>query len=769
MAGLLLTTLALPSGSAAHAELVSSDPAANATLPDPPETLTLTFTEPIDPATSTISLLSSTQAAVEGLGAVALDAAGTTATLTVPDLEPGVYTVSYAVVSTVDGHSTSGLFAFLVDPTGTEPPPVETPTSSSSVDGATIAARWLALLPAMLALGTLIAWARTARRVLAARPGSSERLTTVPWLLVAVAAVAALASWAAYLALAARPITAAGAHGGHGGATGIPLDLAAAFGWTPFAIAARIALVGLLLTFVLAIGRHFQLDEAGRRRRPTSPTAERWLTLATLASVAIALAGMSLAGHAASIGGPAFAAIDWIHLVAAGAWLGGLPAFWVVGRRTRTIGGSAWEAARAALRDHSRLAMVAAPIVALTGLANSPLVLGPSRELAASSYGNLLLAKGLLFSVAFGIGAANHFLVRGRSRGAIAVLVAAELTVAAVAVLTAAAMVTIQPASSRRPELVSVTAGAAHLYGTAGPSSVHLAVDLPQPGPQRYHVTLADDASGVPRTDVQKAFIVFGPPADAGLPAQRIELEPDAEIPGLYGTTGANTPITGDWSLEVVVRRQGASDEAVDFVVPVVEPRPPELVPPRDAGVGVPAPLAAGWALLPDGGAAWLPALAALAVAGGFTGLAAVGRRRGRRPRRLLSAAAAAFVVVAVAAGLVAGSRAVVEAANTAPPEAVDAQNPIAADDESLRRGEGIYRANCSGCHGADGSGNGIGARIPVPRDLRSVVPERTDGELAYLVTTGVAGTPMPGFAATLTETDRWDLVNYLRATWGGD
>jgi mono/diheme cytochrome c family protein len=26
----------------------------------------------------------------------------------------------------------------------------------------------------------------------------------------------------------------------------------------------------------------------------------------------------------------------------------------------------------------------------------------------------------------------------------------------------------------------------------------------------------------------------------------------------------------------------------------------------------------------------------------------------------------------------------------------------------------------------------------------------------------------MPGFAGTLSQNDRWDLVNYLRATWPG-
>ena len=73
-----------------------------------------------------------------------------------------------------------------------------------------------------------------------------------------------------------------------------------------------------------------------------------------------------------------------------------------------------------ALKRHSQVAMVAAPVVVLTGLANSPLLLGSPRELVASDYGNLLLSKAFLFCVAVGIGAMNHFLVRlGRARRAL--------------------------------------------------------------------------------------------------------------------------------------------------------------------------------------------------------------------------------------------------------------------------------------------------------------------------------------------------------------
>jgi putative copper resistance protein D len=41
-----------------------------------------------------------------------------------------------------------------------------------------------------------------------------------------------------------------------------------------------------------------------------------------------------------------------------------------------------------------------------------------------------------------------------------------------------------------------------------------------------------------------------------------------------------------------------------------------------------------------------------------------------------------------------------------------------------------------------------------------------SDGALAHRIAAGTAGTRMPAFAATLTENDRWDLVNFLRDQW---
>jgi putative copper export protein len=413
--------------------------------------------------------------------------------------------------------------------------------------------------------GILSFWLLSARPALA----SVGLRASVPWGAVSLAGLLALAGLVAYLLLSARPLLEAGAGRGEW----FPLDPAGPFGATQFAVAMRVALLGTLAaTLCAAVGRHVA-DRQGA-----------WVVL-TLAAAVVGLAGMSFAGHAAASGGPLNAALDLLHLAGVAAWLGGLVGLGLLALRHRA-------AARIALRRHSRVSLVAAPAVMLTGIANSPLVLGDeARDLVSSEYGNLLLAKVLLFAVALGLGAANFLLVRRRRMGAVLPVIATELVVGTLAVVAAAGLVTGQPAAGRAPALTSSAIGAAHLYGTAGESAVHAAVNLPAPGPQRYQVSVTDPDTGEYRSDVQRVFMVFQPPEGSALASQRVQLEPSRE-PGLWGVSGAYTPVEGDWELEVIVRRAGELDEVAIFPLEVTLPIPPQAVPPADTGVGVPRPLA---------------------------------------------------------------------------------------------------------------------------------------------------------------------------------
>jgi methionine-rich copper-binding protein CopC/mono/diheme cytochrome c family protein/uncharacterized membrane protein len=756
--------VASPGVALGHAQLVSSTPAANASLLASPPYLTMTFSEAVDPATTSVELLDDLQHAVAGVGAVQVDPTGLVVTVDLPRLDPGVYTVSYRVTSAVDGHVSAGIWAFLVDPTGTQPPPaIATQTSSPSGDPLTVAARWIALAAGLMLLGLPIFW------ILSARPAlvHAGEAPGAPWAAIAVTAATAFAGLAAYLTLAARPfIDASAGHVGHGGGGAFPLDFAAPFGATSFASAMRLAEVGTGMAFLLATARYFAVDEA--RRRGTAPVRDRDPAVLGLiaAAAALALAGSSLAGHADARGGLLFAGIDWLHLLAVAAWVGTLPGLLSLARRSNRLGTNGRTLLGETLRRHSRVALAAAPIVALTGIANSPLVLGSARGLVATAYGNILLAKVVLFSIAVAIGSANFFLIRGGALRRTVPLIGIELAVGALAVLAASNLVTAQPATSQVPTVTRSAIGALHLYGQEGDSTVHAAVILPTPGNQRYQVSVADAATGAYRTDVQKVILVFTAPPESGLPDQRVDLQQGAD-PWLWGTSGAYTPIVGDWKLEVLVRRVGERDESTSFDLPVVQPLPPTLVPPPDTGIGVPLPLAWLWVALPPGPAGWLVPIVFLV---GLIAVSAVERRHPKTWAGVGPAARIALVLLAVGSGLGLESRAAAEEANWPPASAARAANPVAATAASVGRGHDLYLANCAACHGIGGAGDGLTAAgwVPGPGVLSLSVPTRADGELAYLIASGTVATRMPAFSTTLSENDRWDLVNYLRASWPG-
>ena len=96
-------------------------------------------------------------------------------------------------------------------------------------------------------------------------------------------------------------------------------------------------------------------------------------------------------------------------------------------------------------------------------------------------------------------------------------------------------------------------------------------------------------------------------------------------------------------------------------------------------------------------------------------------------------------------------------------------KNPIKFTEVSVDRGKKIYGTQCALCHGEKGDGKGELASdmklslqdFTKPDTLKG----RTDGELFAII--GGWKDPMPPQAGRLTETHRWNLVNYLRAVSG--
>jgi cbb3-type cytochrome c oxidase subunit III len=97
-------------------------------------------------------------------------------------------------------------------------------------------------------------------------------------------------------------------------------------------------------------------------------------------------------------------------------------------------------------------------------------------------------------------------------------------------------------------------------------------------------------------------------------------------------------------------------------------------------------------------------------------------------------------------------------------PDAARIKNPVTASPESVSAGKRVYTRMCSRCHGAEGKGDGTAATAPVP-DLTDGQWDygSSDGEIFSVIHDGVSA-DMDGYAARLSDTDIWNVVNYVRS-----
>ena len=99
-----------------------------------------------------------------------------------------------------------------------------------------------------------------------------------------------------------------------------------------------------------------------------------------------------------------------------------------------------------------------------------------------------------------------------------------------------------------------------------------------------------------------------------------------------------------------------------------------------------------------------------------------------------------------------------------APASADALKNPTAGDCNATNEGKKLYTANCVVCHGVKGMGDGVaapGLSKPPANHSSATVQKLSDGALFWMVTTG--NNPMPSYKTTFNETQRWELIDYIR------
>jgi copper transport protein len=511
--GLLLGSA---SSASAHAVLLEAEPADGAQVDTAPSKVTLRFSEEPEPRLIAVRVLDQGGAELETGEAVPIPGNGLE--VTVPQLDQGVYTVTWRVVSRVDGHPTAGVFAFGVGVPATAPvveaEAAETPPPSP----VEIVGRWLLFV----GLGLMVGCAFVGGLAFRAAPRSSLRLAAAAWAVGVVGLI--------LLAVAQR----------QGAQVGFGELLATDIGRALLYRAAAILAAGLLLIVALV-----------------SPRLRALALLAAGGAAAAAMLVHVAAGHAAATGTLRWAKVvaQWIHFAAVGVWLGGLAAL-LAGVR-----GAPAETKTMAVRRFSTTAGVALALVAITGVVRAVQEVGSWGDLFTSGYGLLVVAKAGLLLVLAGLGAVNRYRNvprTARSLGGLRRVSRVELSVAAGVLVAAAFLATLVPPKAAPAAAVDPAGVVAAGSDFAGSLRARLEIDPGSPGPNRFRLRVTDYDTGQP-VEADPVTLRFSLPGATDVPASTLNLEPVEE--GTYQGNGSNLAVGGVWEIAAVIQQGGDSVE----------------------------------------------------------------------------------------------------------------------------------------------------------------------------------------------------------------
>jgi copper transport protein len=420
-----------------HAKLVESAPANGEKLNAMPKAVMLTFSAQLQSTEINSIVVTDSSGKRVNKNTLILTADGKKMVAPLDEIAAGTFKVEWKALS-ADDHLMKGEFSFTVAATNTPetatptpptdapqisetaPPTVETqsaPAEKSGTNPLQSLVRWLAYLALMtlfggfaFALSVMEPALKTARNLsdaekLQAFGIARKKFIGLSYLSLSLIFLSALAALILQTSTVLEINLAQSLN---------PSNLWKVLTQTAYGVPWFLQIAAALAVFVVVV-------LIGKRKNDASPEAAfggKPLFWTGLIFSALLLATLSLTGHArAAQKDYAFAvASDWLHLVAAGVWVGGIFQLALV---LPKAAGALSSPARISLLARviarfSALAVAATALLALTGIYNSWIHLTSVRDLITTPYGITLTVKIILFLLMMPLGAFNRFFIRPR-------------------------------------------------------------------------------------------------------------------------------------------------------------------------------------------------------------------------------------------------------------------------------------------------------------------------------------------------------------------
>ncbi len=748
----------------AHALLVSADPPVNAQLRQPPTVLFLSFSEPLERRFSGVRVIDQDGQRVDERVEFDDDDAALMRVHLKP-LSAGFVTVNWETVSVVDGHRISGSYPLtILNQDGSLP--VGFPeaggitVSGTAAEPGRVVTKWLQLIGSAFLTGSLVfivvvtpAFKGDGAKV------ASKKFERLALLMAGASLVLLAGAGVADLLLQASNL---------GVGVGTVFDTRWGERWLWRNLSLVVPLVGIAVVFS-------RPGDAAKRATIGLCLAAGFVYMALVASVSHGAAGVGAFWAAGS---------DFFHLAAASVWIGLLALLVVlfVWARRSLPDGERYGVLAAALQRFSGIALLSILVLMITGTFNALVELGRPQDLLDSGYGRALLLKLLIMLPLLVVAATNAYLLRpelveeveavrqGR-RGSESLpqleknlrnLVRVELSLAIVLLSVVGFLVQVTPTRGN-PDTAAAPEGQFVATAEADGIQVTLVIDPNQPGINTFEVFLTGAVQAVERVRLDIS--------PAGRPEEEARLIlDDSNPPTFYLGQGPFLSAGGDWQVVIDIRRSAGAGNDLALPIAINVPDSTSSAEPARTGGDFSLPISVSPVTF-----AFLVSAAVLAgvivvgsrsrpgLTAGYAGLLAE-EISFRLPRARLLWSLAALIGLGIGLGIIIG-------AHTDEPLSQDAAssgNPIATSPESIERGRMLFLQNCTVCHGETGRGDGpLAGSLPLqPANLYDHIPFHVDQFFFGVITNGLGGI-MPAFKDSISEEDRWNILNYLRDQFG--